>query len=458
MKNIKIVNKMQKSIKGVNKNIKYADKARIKLNNYNFEDKESQSEYADEKLSKIGTDISKLTNKAIKTDNKKMLERTKNTIKTAKNITRKIKQESKKITNTKRNVKNVKKASSSIFKSIKKTAKTTINVVKYAFKGTKFLINLLLVCGWVSIFIIIILCFIGLFAASSFSIFFSNETGSKTISSVIRDVNNDVYSKIEGIKNSNEYDDINIESTYSNWNEVIAVYSVKYNENGKYNVAIIDEKNESNLKSVFWDFNSIKSDIFVDEENKKLLKISINSNSKEEVMSKYNFNNNDIRDVNYLLSKEYEQLWSNLIYGSLDGNNQIVELAKQQIGNIGGEIYWRWYGFNSRVEWCAVFISWLANETGMLNDKIPKFAVVNNGISWFKSRGEWKSRGYVPRAGDIIFFDWENDGKPNHVGIVEKVEDNYIYTIEGNSTNDTCRSKKYNINSNVIYGFGLPNY
>lgn len=68
------------------------------------------------------------------------------------------------------------------------------------------------------------------------------------------------------------------------------------------------------------------------------------------------------------------------------------------------------------------------------------------------------SNGYIPTAGDIISFDWEVDGEVNHVGIVEKVENNIIYTIEGNSTDDTCRQQQYNINSNIIFEFGTPAY
>lgn len=175
-------------------------------------------------------------------------------------------------------------------------------------------------------------------------------------------------------------------------------------------------------------------------------------------MKNLGFSQAEIASVNELLSDEYDSLWRNLIYGSLNGNKQIVEIAKQQVGNVGGEPYWRWYGFDHRIEWCAVFVSWAANQAGVLNDKIPKFAGVATGIEWFKSRGQWQGKGYSPRPGDIIFFDWEVDGKPNHVGIVEKTEGGYIYTVEGNSTDDGCRAKKYSINSNVIYGFGLPDY
>lgn len=136
------------------------------------------------------------------------------------------------------------------------------------------------------------------------------------------------------------------------------------------------------------------------------------------------------------------------------GNGDIVMVAKSQVGNVGGKPYWQWYGFTSHVEWCACFVSWCANESGQLNITIPKFARVEDGIQWFKGNGKWKDKSYIPVSGDIIFFDWNSDNDPDHVGIVEKVEENIIYTIEGNSK-DKCMQKKYSIDSNLIFGYGV---
>ena len=135
------------------------------------------------------------------------------------------------------------------------------------------------------------------------------------------------------------------------------------------------------------------------------------------------------------------------------GNGNIVLIAKSQIGNVGGKTYWSWYGFNSHVEWCACFVSWCANESGDLNINVPKFARVEDGISWYKSRNRWMNKNYIPTTGNIIFFDCQQDNDPDHVGIVEKVENGYIYTIEGNSS-DECRQKKYSISNKSIYGYG----
>lgn len=142
-----------------------------------------------------------------------------------------------------------------------------------------------------------------------------------------------------------------------------------------------------------------------------------------------------------------------LRYYYLDNSN-VVLVAKSQIGNIGGKPYWSWYGYDERVEWCAIFVSWCANQTGKLNVAIPKFAVVSEGISWYRDKGLFKTNAYIPKPGDLIFFDWENDGSPDHVGIVEMVQNSNIYTIEGNSNNE-CKENIYSLYNGSIYGYGM---
>lgn len=140
------------------------------------------------------------------------------------------------------------------------------------------------------------------------------------------------------------------------------------------------------------------------------------------------------------------------------GNQAIVEVALTQLGNEGGQPYWSWYGFDGRVEWCACFVSWCADQCGYIEEGlIPKFAGCVQGSGWFKERGQWQDRSYEPSAGDIIFFDWEGDGETDHVGIVEKCENGVVYTVEGNS-GDACKQKQYAVGSSVIYGYGLPVY
>ena len=140
------------------------------------------------------------------------------------------------------------------------------------------------------------------------------------------------------------------------------------------------------------------------------------------------------------------------------GNQAIVEVALTQLGNEGGQPYWSWYGFDRRVEWCACFVSWCADQCGYLDSGIvPKFAGCVDGANWFKGNGQWQDRNYEPTAGTIIFFDWENDGETDHVGIVEKCENGVVYTVEGNS-GDACRQNQYSVGSSSIYGYGIPAY
>lgn len=136
-------------------------------------------------------------------------------------------------------------------------------------------------------------------------------------------------------------------------------------------------------------------------------------------------------------------------------NSDIVEVALKQLGNVGGRPFWRWYGFRSRVEWCACFVSWCANECGYIDDGVVlKFSYCQTGANWFKSKHRWQSRYHEPEEGDIVFFDWEGDGHTDHVGIVERCEGGRVYTVEGNS-GDRVRQKNYAVGSRLIYGYGV---
>ena len=148
------------------------------------------------------------------------------------------------------------------------------------------------------------------------------------------------------------------------------------------------------------------------------------------------------------------------IFYDPDTSELIVEVARSQIGNVGGEPYWSWYGFTERVEWCACFVSWCANKCGYISSGIiPKFSGCINGVEWFKDRGHWIGNSFEPSPGMIIFFDWDDedgqDGHADHVGIVEKVENGRVYTIEGN-TSDSCRQRSYPVGYYQILGYGIP--
>lgn len=145
------------------------------------------------------------------------------------------------------------------------------------------------------------------------------------------------------------------------------------------------------------------------------------------------------------------------LFAGLFGNQQIVSVAMGQLGNSGGQKFWSWYGFDSRVEWCACFVSWCADKSGLIaSGNVPKFSLCSDGVSWFQGKNKWQSGGTTPTAGMIIFFDWNHDGTSDHVGIVEKCEGGRVYTVEGNSS-DQVRQRNYAVDYASIMGYGVIN-
>ena len=157
----------------------------------------------------------------------------------------------------------------------------------------------------------------------------------------------------------------------------------------------------------------------------------------------------DTSDSESLASVEF-------VNGTRPGNQAVVDIAKSQVGNVGGQPYWSWYGFTSRVEWCACFVSWCYGQMGLSE---PRFsACQSQGIPWFQSHGQWGGRDYANIApGDAIFFDWDLDGSADHVGIVVGTDGSRVYTVEGNS-GDACKIKSYSLTYECIKGYGLMNW
>ncbi len=100
--------------------------------------------------------------------------------------------------------------------------------------------------------------------------------------------------------------------------------------------------------------------------------------------------------------------------------------------------------------WCAMFLSWVSGRLGLLA-KTGEFAYCPWWASDFKKRGLW---GMAPRRGAIVFFDWDDDGVADHVGVVENLATGgWFYSREGN-TSDTVALRKRHISD--VYGFGYP--
>ena len=152
-----------------------------------------------------------------------------------------------------------------------------------------------------------------------------------------------------------------------------------------------------------------------------------------------------------------------IIKTSEDGKVDGIKFALSQIGNVGGEPYWSWYGFGSRGEWCACFVSWCADQCGYIETGVcPKYAGCVNGVSWFKEHNQWVDGSETPSPGMIIFYDWDSpngssgpqDGLSDHTGIVERVENGIVYTVEGNS-GDSCRQCHRAVGNYEILGYGV---
>ncbi len=199
--------------------------------------------------------------------------------------------------------------------------------------------------------------------------------------------------------------------------------------------------------------NATSKRIYIYENNKLIKDKAING--KPYVIRAKDFKKNTRYNVKIVAKKgKFQKSDSLFISTANNTRTKMVDLASNEIGNEGGEKYWRWWGYDERVEWCAIFISWLADQN-KLTKVIPKFQAVDEGIRLFKEKKHYKSNKdkYIPQSGDIIFFDWGANNIPDHVGLVEYVDGEYVYTIEGNSR-DVCRRKQYELGAKEIYGYG----
>lgn len=379
-----------------------------------------------------------------------------------------------------------KAAAKAAAEGLKAAAKVTVAAIKAIIAATKALITAIAAGGWVAVLVIVIICLIGLVASSVFGIFFSGEDSGTgmTMQTAVQEINADYDSRLEAEKNSVSYDSLEMSGSRAVWKEVLAVYAVKVNTDpdNPQEVATMDDSKKQLLSDIFWEMNSISSRTetttstvttetddgngnIIETENTETyttLYITVSHKTVDEMAQQYGFSQEQKDYLVELLNDENNSLWSAVLYGIGYSDDQIVAVALSQIGNYGGAPYWSWYGFGSRVEWCACFVSWCANECGYIDTGvIPKYAGCVLGSQWFKDRGQWMDNSAEPAPGVIIFFDWNDengqDGEPDHTGIVEKVENGVVYTVEGNS-GDSVRINSYPVGYYEIYGYGIPQY
>lgn len=366
------------------------------------------------------------------------------------------------------------------------TKNVLVSSVKAALDGAKALATAVMAGVWAALLVVVVICVIGMMVGSAYGIFFSGEdTGSgETMQAVVREINEEYTARLDEIRDSCSYDALEMSGSRAVWPEVLAVYAVKTttDSDDPQEVATITDEKKELLRELFWQMNEISSHTAVvtewelietDDGNgniveervevtKTRLYISVIHKTAEEMAAQLRFDEDQQEQLLELLAPENASLWSSVLYGIGASDDLIVAVALAQIGNAGGEPYWSWYGFESRVEWCACFVSWCANECGYIDTGIvPKFASCHNGMLWFQTRGQWLPGTAEPVPGMIVFFDWDDengqDGQPDHVGIVARVENGVVYTIEGNS-GDACKERNYPIGDNQILGFGVPDY
>ena len=372
-----------------------------------------------------------------------------------------------------------------VFRRAKSAAASTGRYLKMMLQDSQMVTSLLSAGSIVAMLVVVLIVSIGMIVGSSFGILFSGEdTGTgMTIRDAIREINLEYETKLLALR-TDEHDSIEMTGSRAVWKDVLSVYAVRETtdpDNPQEVVSVTDEKKRI-LRDLFWEMNVIEARVetvtktvtedhpdahghIVTEQHEvteKVLYIDVRHKSAEEMARKYRFNADQNAQLTELLSPDYNDMWAAALYGITAGDTAIVDVARTQLGNIGGQPYWSWYGFGSRVEWCACFVSWCANECGYIeNGIIPKYAYCPTGADWFKDRGQWAERDITPEPGMIIFFDWarggRQDGETDHTGIVEKVENGRVYTIEGNSGN-ACRERSYPLGWYEIFGYGVPQY
>ena len=418
----------------------------------------------------------KATEKGVKTAKATSKTAIKTTEQTAKSAQKTAKASAKAVQKTAQTAKATAKATA---EATKATVRATIAAVKAIIAGTKALISALIAGGWVAVVIILIVvllgCAVSLFGGGS-------ESTSYTPVSVEVEAYTPLiqkYAKQYGIP---EY--------------VELIKAVMMQESGGKGSDPMQAAEGSFNKKYPHEPNGIKDPEYSIECGVQELKAALTSAEVESpidmeriklALQGYNFGNGYISwaktnygGYSYANAVEFSAMQAAKLgwekYGDTQypahvlryypygraftsgGNQAIVEVALTQFGNEGGQPYWSWYGFSGRVEWCACFTSWCADQCGYLESGIiPKFSLCSDGVNWFKGKGQWQDRNYEPQAGDIIFFDWGNDGSIDHVGIVEKCENGTVYTVEGNS-GDACRQQSYPVGSSSIYGYGVPAY
>lgn len=281
-------------------------------------------------------------------------------------------------------------AAKAIVAAAKVAAKAIAAAAKAIAAAVKALVAAIAAGGWVAVVIIVVICLIAAIVAC-FGIFFSSEdTGSeRSMQMVVQEINQEYQTELDSIKTSVTYDTLEMSGSMAVWPEVLSIYSVKVTSDpdNPQEVATVTDEKEQILRDIFWEMNTISHTTTTEEvtviietddgngnileeevtETRTTLHITVTHKSADEMATQYGFNDDQKEHLAALLEEGTSSMWASVLYGVYGEDDQIVAVAASQIGNVGGMPYWSWYGFGSRVEWCACFVSWCANECGYID-------------------------------------------------------------------------------------------
>lgn len=372
-----------------------------------------------------------------------------------------------------------------VTQKMKATAKASAKAIQETAKATaasgRMAVASISAGAGILIFVVILVVMIGTISCSPYGIFLSDgSTNNNTsIQEAVENLSDEYVKKLNRVRLSTNFDKMEVTGENPVWQEVVAIYAVKMaaDPDSTQEVVTVDEIKMKELRNIFWDMYKIESTVEITadptaatEETAEttdstvaetILKVTISKKSPEELARDYRFTEAQIAKMNELIQLD-ESLWWGTLFGVHSPDLKILATAANEIGNLYGEKYWDWYGFEERVDWCACFVSWCGAKCRYIQaGTYPQFSACGKGMDWFIEHDLWEDRDYIPEPGNIIFFSWDNekglDGSIDHVGIVEKVENGYVHTIEGNAY-DMVMRRKYKLGWYEILGYGKPQY
>ncbi len=383
-----------------------------------------------------------------------------------------------------------KKAAVASYKAAVAAGKAVSAAAKEFAAAVKSLAAAVAAGGWAAV-VVVAIAAVAVIAVSAYGIFFAGDApdGGLSLRDAVHEINAEYLAELEAAEVSQPHDVLETSGSAAVWREVLAVYAVKTaaDPEDPREVATLDAEKTELLRNVFWEMNSVETRTVTEtvtiiiesddghgnvveeetEEERTTLYVTVSHRTAEETAELYGFTADQTELLEDMLRDEYASVWAWVLYGIRPGAGaDLVAVALSQLGNPGGRTYWSWYGFSSRVDWCACFVSWCADECGYLDQGVlPKYAGCTAGAAWFRDRGRWLEGGEEPAEGMIIFFDWddpegpngEQDGAADHTGIVVDVSDGIVHTVEGNS-GDAVRRKSYPVGWYEILGYGVPAY